>query len=39
MISDFKFKKKTDFAHSYNLVDDESIIVGCTSTFMMEFLV
>ena len=36
MISDFKFKKKTDFAHSYNLVDDESIIVGCTSTFMME---
>lgn len=36
MISDFKFKKKPDFAHSYNLVDDESIIVGCTSTFLME---
>lgn len=36
MISDFKFTKKETFSHSYDIIDDEAIIVGCTSTFLME---
>ena len=36
MIDGYTLNKKIGFAHSYNLVSDEAIIIGCTSTFTME---
>ena len=36
MISKYTISKKVGFENSYNSISDESIIIGCTSTFVME---
>ena len=36
MIDGFEFNKKLGFDHSYKALRDDSIIISCTSTFLME---
>ena len=36
MISNYTISKKVGFENSYNSISDEAIIIGCTSTFVME---
>ena len=36
MINGFVFQSRKNYSNSYNLIDNESILIGCTSTFLME---